>query len=205
MITLKNVTKIMDNNVILDNINLNLEEGKIYGLVGRNGSGKSILLEVICGFLKPTEGIVLVDNKDLSKELVFPESIAALIERKNYILDLNAFDNLFMIASIKNIIGQKEIEDTLKLVNLANDNKSFKKYCLGMKQKLGIAQVLMEKPKIMILDEPFNGVEDETVLKIREYLKSIKKDKIIIIATHLKDDVINLCDEVIEIKNGKIE
>ena len=110
-----------------------------------------------------------------------------------------------MIASIKNVIGKKEIEDTLKLVNLANDNKSFKKYSLGMKQKLGIAQVLMEKPKIMILDEPFNGVEDETVLKIREYLKSIKKDKIIIIATHLKDDVINLCDEVIEIKNGKIE
>ena len=149
MITLKNVTKIMDNNVILDNINLNLEEGKIYGLVGRNGSGKSILLKVICGFLKPTEGIVLVDNKDLAKEPVFPESIAALIERPNYIPDLNAFDNLFMIASIKNIIGQKEIEDTLKLVNLANDNKSFKKYSLGMKQKLGIAQVLMEKPKIV--------------------------------------------------------
>ena len=128
-----------------------------------------------------------------------------IIERPNYIPDLNAFDNLLMIASIKNVIVKKEIEDTLKLVNLANDNKSFKKYSLGMKQKLGIAQVLMEKPKIMILDEPFNGVEDETVLKIREYLKSIKKDKIIIIATHLKDDVINLCDEVIEIKNGKIE
>ena len=110
-----------------------------------------------------------------------------------------------MIASIKNVIGKKEIEDTLKLVNLANDNKQFKKYSLGMKQKLGIAQVLMENPKIMILDEPFNGVEDETVLKIREYLKSIKKDKIIIIATHLKDDVSSLCDEVVNIKNGKIE
>lgn len=205
MITLKNVTKVMDNNVILDNINLTLEKGKIYGLVGRNGSGKSVLLKVICEFLKPTNGVVLVDGKDLVKEPVFPESIAALIERPNYIPDLNALDNLMMIASIKNVIGKKEIEDTLKLVNLANDNKPFKKYSLGMKQKLGIAQVLMENPNIMILDEPFNGVEDETVLKIREYLKSIKENKIIIIATHLKDDVGSLCDEVIDIKNGKIE
>lgn len=205
MITLKNVTKVMDNNVILDNINLTLEKGKIYGLVGRNGSGKSVLLKVICGFLKPTNGVVLVDGKDLVKEPVFPESIAALIERPNYIPDLNALDNLMMIASIKNVIGKKKIEDTLKLVNLANDNKPFKKYSLGMKQKLGIAQVLMENPNIMILDEPFNGVEDETVLKIREYLKSIKENKIIIIATHLKDDVGSLCDEVIDIKNGKIE
>ena len=203
MITLKNVTKVMDNNVILDNINLTLEKGKIYGLVGRNGSGKSVLLKVICGFLKPTNGVVLVDGKDLVKEPVFPESIAALIERPNYIPDLNALDNLMMIASIKNVIGKKEIEDTLKLVNLANDNKPFKKYSLGMKQKLGIAQVLMENPNIMILDEPFNGVEDETVLKIREYLKSIKENKIIIITTHLKDDVGSLCDEVIDIKNGK--
>ena len=93
MITLKNVTKVMDNNVILDNINLTLEKGKIYGLVGRNGSGKSVLLKVICGFLKPTNGVVLVDGKDLVKEPVFPESIAALIERPNYIPDLNALDN----------------------------------------------------------------------------------------------------------------
>ena len=110
MIALKNVTKVMDNNVILDNINLNLEEGKIYGLVGRNGSGKSVLLKVICGFLKPTEGSVLVDDNDLVKEPVFPENIAALIERPNYIPDLNAFDNLTMIASIKNVIGKKKLK-----------------------------------------------------------------------------------------------
>ena len=203
MITLKNVTKIMDNNVILDNINLNLEEGKIYGLVGRNGSGKSILLKVICGFLKPTEGIVLVDNKDLAKEPVFPESIAALIERPNYIPDLNAFDNLFMIASIKNIIGQKEIEDTLKLVNLANDNKSFKKYSLGMKQKLGIAQVLMEKPKIMILDDTTSAVDNETEYKIRQSIKSQSRGHTSFIISHRVSSFEN-CDVILVLQNGEL-
>lgn len=204
MIEIKNVTKKLDNNIILDDINLKFADGNIYGLVGRNGSGKSMLLKTICGFIAPDEGKVIVNNVDLYKTGTFPNSIAALIERPEYLPDLNAYENLKLIASIKKVISDDDIYKILRFVEL-DPKKPFKKYSLGMRQKLGIAEVLMENPNIMILDEPFNGLEDETAQKIRMYLIEKKKEgKLIIIATHLKEDIKELCDEIITIKLGKV-
>jgi len=204
-IKINHVTKILDSNKVLDDICLNMSHGKIYGLMGRNGSGKSMLLKAICGFIKPTEGNIIVDNIDLSKTNAFPASASALIDRPCYLPDLNAFDNLKLVASIKNEIKDEQIREFLKLVGLNDDKKVFKKFSLGMKQKLGIAQALMENPKIIILDEPFNGVDDITSKRLRDYLKKIKKDKIIIIASHIKEDLYDLCEEIFEIENGKIK
>lgn len=203
-IEIKNLSKELDKNEILTDINLTMESGKIYGLVGRNGSGKSVLLKCICGFLPPTKGKILVDKEDIFEKGKFPDSIAEMIEHPKYLPDLSAYDNLELIASIKKVATEEDIENALEIVNLENNKKQFKKFSLGMKQKLGIAQVIMENPKIMIFDEPFNGIEDSTAEKIREYLKKNKKNKIIIIATHIKEDIESLCDEIIEIKNGTI-
>lgn len=203
-IEVKNLSKELDKNEILTDINLTMESGKIYGLVGRNGSGKSVLLKCICGFLPPTRGKILVDKEDIFEKGKFPDSIAEMVEHPKYLPDLSAYDNLELIASIKKVATEEDIENALKIVNLENNKKQFKKFSLGMKQKLGIAQVIMENPKIMIFDEPFNGIEDSTAEKIREYLKKNKKNKIIIIATHIKEDIESLCDEIIEIKNGTI-
>jgi len=204
-IRIDHVTKILDNNKVLDDICLSMSHGKIYGLMGRNGSGKSMLLKAICGFIKPTEGKIIVNNIDLAEANVFPASASALIDRPCYLPDLNAFDNLKLVASIKNEINDEQIREFLKLVGLNDDKKVFKKFSLGMKQKLGIAQALMENPKIIILDEPFNGVDEITTKKLRNYLKKIKEDKIIIIASHMKEDLYDLCEEIFEIENGKIK
>lgn len=206
MIEINELSKKIDNQEILKNINLKLESGKIYGFVGRNGSGKSILLKTICGFLKPNHGNVIINGVDIYKNGVFSKNTRALIDIPNYIPDLTGFENLSLLASIENIIGKEEIEQTLKLVNLYEEkDKKFKKYSLGMKQKLGIAQVLMENPDILILDEPFNGLDEISANKIREILINEKrKNKIILIATHIKEDIENLCDVIYEMNDGVI-
>ena len=159
-IEVKDVTKKLDKELVLNDVSLSLDSGKIYGLVGRNGSGKSMLLKTICGFVKPDKGYVKVGGEDIYKNNTFPKKTAALIERPNYLPDLTGYENLKMLASINKVIGDKEILNTLEKVNLLEEkDKKFKKYSLGMKQKLGIAQVLMENPDIMIFDEPFNGLE----------------------------------------------
>lgn len=206
-IEVKNICKSFDGNIILDNINLLLEPGKIYGIVGRNGSGKSVLFKIICGFYKPNSGNVLYDNIDINNKKIFLPDTRVLIEKPNFLPDVSGFCNLKLLSQIENKIGDKEILDTLNIVNLSSDeyNKKYHKYSLGMKQKLGIAQVIMENPKVMILDEPFNGIENESVIKIKEYFRNLdKSDKIIIMASHIKEDISDLCDEVYEIDNHKI-
>ena len=181
------------------------EEGKIYGIVGRNGSGKSLLFKTICGFLTPTSGKVIVNDIDIYKSKTFPPETRALIEKPNFINSLSGFENLKMLVDIKKIVGVKEIEDTLSLVNLENEkNKKFGKYSLGMKQKLGIASVLMENSKIIILDEPFNGIDKSSIQEIKNYLLKIKSDKIIIIASHIESDIKDLCDVIFEMDLGKV-
>lgn len=207
MIELKNVSKTIDNNCILSNINITFEEGNIYGLIGRNGSGKTMLLNSICGFIKPSEGIVLINGKDIYKEKKFSEDTRALIENPKFLGNLSGFNNLKLLASINKKISDDEILKTLDVVNLKNDkNKLYSKYSLGMKQKLGIAQVLMENPKIMIFDEPFNGLDNDSAEKIRKtILEEREKGKIIIIATHIKDDIKQLCNKIYEMDNGTLK
>ncbi len=205
-IEVKNVTKKFKDNVILENVNLGFESGKIYGLIGRNGSGKSIFLKILCGFYEPNNGQILYDGEDIIKEEKYPPSTRALIEKPNFIPDLTGKQNLLLLASIQNIIGEKEIDESMKILGLTpNDNKKYYKYSLGMKQKLGIAQVLMENPNVIILDEPFNGLDDDSIITLRKILlKEKKKGKIIILATHIKEDIEQLCDIVYKINDGKI-
>ncbi len=203
-IELKNISKKFGDNYILKDINLTFEEGKIYGLVGRNGSGKTVLLKLLCAFYTPTTGEILFDGKNVIKNKEFPPSTRCLIEKPNFLSDLTGYENLKLLADIQKIIGDNEINDSLKKVGLYEEkDKKYHKYSLGMKQKLGIAQVIMENPNIMILDEPFNGVEEETVNKLRKLLiEEKKKGKIIIIATHIKDDIKELADVVYKFDNG---
>lgn len=206
-IELKNITKKFKNNEILKNINLEFNSGKIYGFVGRNGSGKTVLLKIICGFYKPNSGEVLYNGKNINTELEFPPSTRTLIENPKFLPMLTGYQNLELLANIQKKIGKKEIEEALRKVNLYDEKeKKYHKYSLGMKQKLGIAQVLMENPEVIILDEPFNGIEQDSVEKIRKILlEEKKKGKIILLATHIKDDIDILCDEIYTVDDCKVK
>jgi len=205
-IEIKNLTKKFKNSIVLDDINLSFEKNKIYGLIGRNGSGKSVLLKIICAFYEPTSGEVLFNGKNIIVEKEFPPETRALIEKPNFIPDLTGFENLKLLASIQNKITDVDIDNSLKAVDLYEEkDKKFSNYSLGMKQKLGIAQVIMEDPKVLILDEAFNGLDDASAKKIRDLLLIEKdKGKIIILATHIKEDIETLCDEVYKIDGGKV-
>lgn len=203
---IENVEKKFKDNIVLNNVNLEFNSGKIYGLIGRNGTGKSVFLKILCGFYAPTFGKVLLDDYNYIEHNEFPKDTGALIEKPSFLPTLTGFENLKNLAKIQNKVSDKEINEILKVVNLESDkDKLYFKYSLGMKQKLGIAQALMENQKLVILDEPFNGVENDTALKIRNYLKDIKKDKIIIIATHIKDDLIDFVDEIYEFDAGNVK
>lgn len=204
-IKLRNITKKFDKVEVIKNTNIVFEEGHIYGLYGRNGSGKSVLMKLICGFYIPTTGEILYNDKNINMEKEYPENLRAVIEKPTFFPDLTGYENLKLLAKIQNKITDKEILETLDLVNLTNEkDKKYSKYSLGMKQKLAIAQALMENPKILILDEPFNGIEDASVEKISNYLKS-QKDKLIIFSTHIKEDLNNLADIIYRIDEGTIK
>lgn len=204
---IKNLKKQFGDTVVLEDVNLTFSSGHIYGFVGRNGSGKSVLLKMICGFYSPSEGTILQDGRDYTKANEFPKNTRALIEKPKFLPDLTGYENLELLASIQNKIGKKEIEEVMKRLNMEGEkNKKYSKYSLGTKQKLGIAQVLMEDPDIMILDEPLNGIENKTAEIIRNILKEEKaKGKIILIASHIKEDIENLADEVYEVDGGRVK
>lgn len=202
-IKIENLTKEFKDSLILNDINLEFQEGKVYGLVGPNGSGKSVLLKIICAFYMPTQGKVLIDGVNYNDGNNFPPNLRALIDKPSFIPDLSGFENLKLLANIQNLINDDDIINTLKIVNLYEEkDKKFYKYSMGMKQKLGIASVLMEDPKIMILDEPFNGIDDKSKSKLFEYLAKIKKNKIIIISSHIVEEIQKVCDEVYYFENG---
>jgi len=205
-IEIKNVTKKFKDIAVLESVSMTLCEGKIYGFVGHNGSGKSVLLKIICAFYEPTSGEVLFDGINVIKENSYPPDTRALIEKPNFLSELTGKENLLLLAQVQNKIGEKEVDEMLDVVGLQKvANKKYYQYSLGMKQKLGIAQVLMENPKIMIFDEPFNGLDDESAKKIRNILLQEKeKGKIIILATHIKEDVDILCDEIYKFNDGVV-
>ena len=205
-ITVKNLTKSFKGIKILDNVNITFKSNKITALVGRNGSGKSVFLKILCNFYSPTSGEVLYDGINIFKENTFPPDTRALIEKPAFLPDISGFENLKMLASIQQLIGADEILEALEKVNLIEDkDKKYKVYSLGMKQKLGIAQVIMENPKVLILDEPFNGIEDATASKLRKLLKEeAKKGKIVIVASHIKEDIINLANVTYKFDGGNV-
>jgi ABC-2 type transport system ATP-binding protein len=206
-IEVKNLKKSFKNDVVLENVNMELTGGHIYGFIGRNGSGKSVFLKMLCGFYDLTDGEILFDGVNVIKERLYPPSTRALIEKPNFLPDLTGYENLKLLSEIQNKIGKKEIEESLEIVNLYQEkDKKYNKYSLGMKQKLGIAQVIMENPDVMIFDEPFNGIETSTVEKLRKQILNFKKDgKLIIISSHIKDDIEQLADEIYEFSDCTVK
>lgn len=203
---IKNLSKKFNNNYVLKDVNLVLEGGKIYGFTGRNGSGKSVLLKIICGFYTPSSGEILLNGYNYILNNDFPKNTRCLIEKPNFLPDLTGYENLKLLASIENKINDQKIIDTVEKLNLKEEiNKKYSKYSLGTKQKLGIAQVLMEDPSLIILDEPLNGIENDTAKEVRKMLNEEKeKNKIIIVASHIKEDIDTLADVVYNIDNGML-
>lgn len=197
-IVVKQVYKSFGKHVVLENVSFQVKQGQIFGLVGNNGSGKTVLMKCICGFLKADQGEILVNGKRIGVEVDFPESIGAIIETPGFIPDLTGFQNLKLLASLKGKIERQEIMESMKRVGLQlGMKKPVSKYSLGMRQRLGIAQAIMENPDVLILDEPFNGLDREGVLRMRELLKELKKQgKAMILASHNGQDIEELCDVV---------
>lgn len=203
---IRNVTKSFKKEEILNDISYVFQDKMIYGIVGINGSGKSVLLKIIVGLYKASSGEVLFDNINYNNDKLFPDFIGACIEYPGFINDLSGLDNLMLLADIRKMITRDDVLETLKMVGLFNDkDKKYANYSLGMRQKLSIAQALMENPKVIILDEPFNGIDRESVKKIQEELLRRRKDgTLIIITTHIHEDIDELCDKVLYLENGKL-
>ena len=206
MIKIENYTQKIKKDIILNDINLHLKENKIYGFVGRNGSGKSILFKGICGLLNISNGKIIIKGKEIGKDIDFYDNLGAVLDGAGFLPNLSSFDNLKLLASIRNKISDSDIKSALNKVGLdPNDKKKYKKYSLGMKQKLALAQAIMENPELLILDEPFNGLDSYSVKDIREMLIDYKKEgKTILISSHIKEDIDILCDEVYELDRGNI-
>lgn len=205
-VRLENICKEIRHNRILDGISLELESGKIYGLQGKNGSGKTMLLKTICGLLRPTEGQVWIDGEQLGVNRDFPEDVGALIEVPQFIGWYTAFQNLNDLAQIRNRIAPEDIDAVIEEVGLAEEkNKKFRQYSLGMKQKLGIAAAIMENPKLILLDEPTNALDEESVERLRFSLLRRRDDgALIVIASHDAEELSFLSDEIYIVDSGKI-
>ena len=194
--------KIQGHNVLTD-INLTLNSGHIYSFVGRNGSGKTMLLRAISGLILPTDGEVYVDDQKLGKDLSFPNDTGIFIDEPRYLSYLTGFENLQMLAEIRKKISDEQIKEWMEKLLLPINKLKFRKYSAGMKQKVGIIQALMEEPKLLILDEPFNTLDEESVIILKDILIKFKQQgALIIITSHNKEDHEQLSDQIFEIKNG---
>ncbi len=208
MVTLKieGLTKKIRGVTILDDINLTLTGGKCYGIEGKNGSGKTMLMRAVAGLIRPTSGKISIGEKVLHKDFSFPPSIGVLIENPAFVDDYSAFKNLKILASINRKIKDEEIIEVLEKVGLdPYDKKKYKKFSLGMKQKLGIANAVMEKPDIVMLDEPINAIDDTGVKSIREIIDKLKSQgSLILVACHDREELELLSDEIYTIFEGRI-
>lgn len=205
-IVIEHLTKKIGANEVLKDISVVFDGGKIYGLRGKNGSGKTMLMRAICGLIRPTCGTIQINGRTLWKDMSFPDSIGVLIENPSFIDSFSGYRNLKALADINHKIGEKEIRETIKRVGLdPDDNKKYRKYSLGMKQRLGIAAAVMENPDIILLDEPINALDENGVKEIRNLLLELKNEnRIIIIACHDREELEYLSDEILEIANGSI-
>ncbi len=205
-IEIQNVTKKFKEDTVLYNINVSMEQGKVYGFCGNNGSGKTVLMKCICGFLPVTQGTIRVNGKVIGKEIDFPENTGVIIETPGFLANLSGMRNLEILAALRGKIGKKEIAYAMQKAGLEPSlKKSVSKYSLGMRQRLGIAQAIMEDPEFLILDEPFNGLDKHGVADIRKLLLELKGwGRTIILASHNSEDIRILCDKVYEMDGGRM-
>lgn len=203
-IEVQNAVKRFRDQVVLKNVSISFEKGKIHGIVGRNGSGKTVLFKCICGLMHPEEGVILVNGKRVGRDVDMPEDIGAIIEAPGFLPNYSGYKNLRFLANIRRKIGKEEILSVLKTVGLDPESrKHVGKYSLGMRQRLGIAQAIMEDPEILILDEPMNGLDNAGVQDIRALLLELKaQGKTILLASHNHEDIAALCDTVHEMDGG---
>ena len=205
-IELKQVSKVLGGVTVLGNISYTFNGGKVYGLRGKNGCGKTMLMRSVAGLMKPTSGNIMIDNKQLYKDMDVPDSIGILIENPSFLPEYTGYKNLKMIADIKKISGEGEVRKTLELVGLNPfDKRKVRKYSLGMRQRLGVAAAVMEKPDIILLDEPINAIDEEGVVQIRKLISSLVNERrIIIVACHDREELDMLADEVLLMENGRL-
>ena len=203
-IEVQNVVKRFRDQVVLKNVSISFEKGQIHGIVGRNGSGKTVLFKCICGLMHPEEGVILVNDKRVGRDVDMPEDIGAIIEAPGFLPNYSGYKNLRFLANIRRKIGKEEILNVLKTVGLDPESrKHVGKYSLGMRQRLGIAQAIMEDPEILILDEPMDGLDNAGVQDIRALLLELKaQGKTILLASHNHEDIAALCDTVHEMDGG---
>lgn len=202
-----NYTKQIKRNIILDNINYTFQKGKIYGITGRNGSGKTMLLRAICGLIFPDDGEIYIDNKELHKDIPFPDNCGVIIENSELLPNFSGLQNLKILSKILKKASDDDIRKALETVGLdPKSNKKVKAYSLGMKQRLSIAQAIFEKPELLLMDEPTNALDENGVEMVRNILQEYRdKGAIILVASHNKEDIKILADEVINISEGKIK
>lgn len=206
MITLYNVSKRIKGQEILQNISLKMEEGRCYGFIGNNGCGKTMLLRAVCGYLNIDSGTITINDKQIGRDIDFIRDAGIVIGETQFINSLSGFDNLKILAEIQNKIGDKEIHDILRQMGLyENRDKKVRKYSLGMKQRLRLAQAFMENPNMLILDEPFNALDKDTVVEVQKKIESEKnKGKTILLTSHDERNISLLCDTVFEMDCGRI-
>lgn len=206
-VVLKNVTKVIRGRTILDDVSFQVPYAKIYGITGPNGSGKSMLLRTICGFILPTEGEVFVFGERIGKDVEFPRDTGALIERPGFLTYLSGKKNLELLASIQNKIGEERIVEVLKLVGLdPDDNRPVRTYSMGMLQRLGIAQALMENPKLVVLDELTSNLDRQGIASIHNLIKELNSERVTFILTSPNEkELERICDKIFWIENGHIE
>jgi len=203
-ISVRNVSMRFGEDWVLKDVCRDFEEGKVHGIVGNNGSGKTVLMKCICGFLLPTKGKVLVDGKQVGKDMDFPEDLGIIIETPGFLPGLSARRNLQVLASLQKRVSSQRIDDAIRLVGLdPGIRKPVGKYSLGMRQRLGIAQAIMENPARLVLDEPLNGLDKQGVRDMRQLIKELRdQGKTILLASHNQMDIDELCDTVCEMDNG---
>lgn len=204
IISVENVTKQFKEQTVLNDVSLEIKEGEICGIVGRNGSGKTVLFKCICGLLKPTTGKIYVRNQEIGKDIDIPRNLGVIIESPGFLNHYSGYRNLELLATLQNKISKAEILKAIQIVGLeGSEKKRVGKYSMGMRQRLGIAQAIMEKQDILILDEPMNGLDKNGVNEVRNLLLDLKKTGYtILLASHNQEDINVLCDTVFEMDNG---
>ena len=205
-IVIKSATKKYKEYTVLDQVSIEFERNKIHGIIGRNGCGKTMLFKCICGFVPLTSGEIFVNTQKIGKDIDVPENVGILIESPGFLPNYSAYSNLKFLASIKHKVNKETIRGAISRVGLDPDSrKHVGKYSMGMRQRLGIAQAIMEDPEILILDEPMNGLDKHGVEEIRFFLRELRDaGKTIILTSHNAQDIELLCDTVHEMDAGRI-